>query len=148
MIFHLNYEKKMVFCDWVILNQSAFNELGFEAGGLRTISADRNNSLYKELERDFKPGFLNMSTKDEQSLDVHKKTFKDEKRRYSIVAFALKQFSDDVKNWKPAHSSIQYLREQNTRSKKKEDSLDTLLADLIKVYVLDSLSLAMSHVIS
>jgi len=47
-----------------------------------------------------------MSTKDEQSLDVHKKTFKDEKRRYSIVAFALKQFSDDVKNWKPAHSSI------------------------------------------
>ena len=96
MIFHLHYEKKTVFCDWVILNQSAFDELGDSYGGLRTISSDSSNPIYKELESEFKPGFLRMSNKDEQSLDVHKKTFKEEKRRYSIVAFALKTFADDI----------------------------------------------------
>ena len=106
LIFHLHSEKKIVFCDWVTLNQAIYDELGVDSGGLRTISQDKNNLIYKELETSFKPGFLNMSPKDEASLDVHKRTFKEEKRRYCIVAFALKTFSDDIQNWKPAHSAI------------------------------------------
>ena len=106
IIFHLHYEKKTVFCDWVILNQSCSDELGHESGGLRMISADKSNILYRELEREFKSGFLTMSGKDEASLDVHKRAFKEEKRRYSIVAFALKTFSEDIINWRPSHSAI------------------------------------------
>ena len=65
MIFHLHFEKKTVFCDWVTLNQSAYDELGDSSGGLRMIAGDPNNHLYKELEKEFKPGFLRMSAKDE-----------------------------------------------------------------------------------
>lgn len=54
-----------------------------------------------------------MSEKDEQALDVHKRTFKEEKRRYAIVSQALKTFSDEIHNWKSAHSSIAYLYERN-----------------------------------
>ena len=84
IIFHLNYEKKNVFCDWVTLNQSVYDELGVETGGLRSISEDRNNPVYRELETSFKPGFLSMSSKDEASLDVHKRAYKEEKRRYCL----------------------------------------------------------------
>ena len=112
-IFHLNFEKKIVFCDWVTLNQAVYDELGVDSGGLRTISQDKNNLVYKELETSFKPGFLSMSPKDEASLDVHKRSFKEEKRRYCIVAFALKTFSDDIQNWKPAHSAIAYMKERD-----------------------------------
>lgn len=96
IIFHLNYEKKHVFCDWVILNQATYDELGTETGGLRPIIADKNSMLYRELETSFKPGFLTMSPKDESSLEVHTRAFKEEKRRYCIVAFSLKTFSDDI----------------------------------------------------
>ena len=96
LIFHLNSEKKTVFCDWVTLNQAVYDELSVERGGLRAISQDRNNLIYRELETSFKPGFLSMSAKDEGALDIHKRTFKEEKRRYCIVAFALKTFSDDI----------------------------------------------------
>ena len=58
IIFHLNAEKKNVFCDWVTLNQSVYDELGVDSGGLRSISEDRNNPVYRELETSFKPGFL------------------------------------------------------------------------------------------
>ena len=106
IIFHLNFEKKNVFCDWVTLNQAVYDELGVEVGGLRTITGDKNNLIFRELETSFRPGFLTMSQKDESSLDVHKRAYKEEKRRYCIVAFALKTFSDDIQNWKPAHSAI------------------------------------------
>jgi len=96
IIFHLNFEKKTVFCEWVTLNQSVYDELGVESGGLRVISQDKNNLIYRELETSFKPGFLTMSPKDEGALDIHKRTYKEEKRRYCIVAFALKTFSDDI----------------------------------------------------
>ena len=43
-----------------------------------------------------------MTAKDEQSLDVHKKSFKDEKKRYCFVAFALKTFNDDIEEWRSA----------------------------------------------
>ena len=148
IIFHLNAEKKNVFCDWVTLNQSVYDELGVDSGGLRSISEDRNNPVYRELETSFKPGFLSMSSKDEASLDVHKRAFKEETRRYCIVAFALKTFSDDIQNWKPAHSAIQYMRERDNQKKTKPDSLTQLLNDLIKVYVLDSLTTTMQLVIS
>ena len=39
---------------------------------------------------------MQMSQKDEMSLDVHKKTFKEEKRRYMIANFVLKTFSDEI----------------------------------------------------
>jgi ubiquitin carboxyl-terminal hydrolase 25/28 len=96
IIFHLNFEKKTVFCDWVTLNQAVYDELGVDAGGLRALAEDKKNLVYRELETSFKPGFLSMSPKDEASLDVHKRAYKEEKRRYTIVAFALKTFSDDI----------------------------------------------------
>jgi len=41
------------------------------------------------------------------------------------------------------------MRERNANTKKsKDDSLDTLVTDLIKVYVLDSLTMTMSYVCS
>ena len=102
-IFFLHYEKKQVFCDWVALNQAANEELGFGSGGLRQITSDKNNLLYKALiEHDFKAPFLSMTDKDEQSLNVHKKSFKDEKKRYCFVAFALKTFNDDIEEWRSA----------------------------------------------
>lgn len=52
--------------------------------------------LYIEMEKEFRSGFMNMSAKDEQSLDVHKRSFKEEKRRYLIVTMALKTFCDDI----------------------------------------------------
>jgi len=92
-----------------------------------------------------------MSDKDEQALDVHKRTFKEEKRRYAIVSQALKPFSDEIHNWKSAHSAIAYLYERNKTQKRlpKDDiSLDTLLLDLIRVYVLNSLTTTMTMVCS
>ena len=148
IIFHLNFEKKTVFCDWVTLNQAVYDELGVERGGLRAISQDRNNLIFRELETSFKPGFLTMSAKDKGALDIHKRTFKEEKRRYCIVAFALKTFSDDIQNWKPAHSAIAYMRDRDGAKKTKSDSLTQLINDLIKVYVLDSLTMTMSLVLS
>ena len=47
IIFHLNFEKKTVFCEWVILNQAVYDELGVERGGLRAISQDRNNLIFR-----------------------------------------------------------------------------------------------------
>ena len=147
-IFHLSFEKKTVFADWVILNQAAYDELSFEAGGLRRISTDPQYAqVFAELQHEFKSGFMSMSEKDEQALDTHKRTFKEEKRRYSIAAFAFKTFSEDIGNWRNAHSAIQWLRNCNG-PKKVNDSLDTLMNDLIKVYILDSLTTTMSLVLS
>lgn len=89
-----------------------------------------------------------MTDKDEQALDTHKRTFKDEKRRYNIAAFALKTFSDHLGNWKQAHSAVQWLRERSANNKKKDDSLDNLINDLIKVYVLDSLTMTMGLIVN
>lgn len=61
IIFHLNFEKKTVFCEWIMLNQAVYDELGVEAGGLRALADDKNNLVYRELETSFKPGFLSMS---------------------------------------------------------------------------------------
>ena len=80
--------------------------------------------LVRELEQEFKPGFMSMSDKDETALDVHKRTFKDEKKRYTIAAFALKTFANNISEWKPAHSALQNLRERRQQQKKTEDSLD------------------------
>lgn len=102
--------------------------------------------LFKDLQAEFKASFISMTEKDEQALDTHKRTFKEEKRRYNIAAFALKTFSDHLGNWKQAHSAVQYLRERS--AKKKEDTLDNLINDLIKVYVLDSLTTTMALIIN
>ena len=77
--------------------------------------------LFKEIEPEFKLGFMQMSQKDEQSLDVHKKTFKEEKRRYTIATFALKTFAEEIQNWRPALGAIQYMNDrknQNTNNAK------------------------------
>lgn len=58
------------------------------------------------------------------------------------MAYALKTYSDDIHSWKTVHSAIEYIR-QRSNPKRKEDSLDSLLIDLIKVYVLDSLTTTM-----
>jgi len=120
------------------------DELGFESGGLRAMMTQPKHALvYAELEAEFKTSFIQMTENDEQALDTHKRTYKEEKRRYTIATFALKTFSNDIGNWKQAHSAIQYLRERSV-VKKKDDSLDALFNDLIKVYVLDSMTRTMS----
>lgn len=63
---------------------------------LRAICELKDSVLYIEMEKEFRSGFMNMSGKDEQSLDVHKRSFKEEKRRYLIVTMALKTFCDDI----------------------------------------------------
>lgn len=68
--------------------------------------------LVRELEQEFKPGFMSMSEKDEQALDVHKRTFKDEKKRYTVATFALRTFANNISEWKPAHSALQHLKER------------------------------------
>ena len=146
-VFHLHYEKKQVFCEWVILNQATVEELGDECGGLREITKNKDDILYQELEKNFKPGFLLMSDKDELSLDVHRRAFKEEKRRYLIVTFALKTFAEEIANWRPAHAAIQYLRDRSNNKKREDSSLDSLLNDLIKVYVLNSLTMTMEMVL-
>ena len=60
-IFYLHYEKKTVFQEWVILNQSTNEELGESQGGLRALTSQQNNLIVKHLEREFKAGFLTMS---------------------------------------------------------------------------------------
>ena len=147
LCFHLHGEKRTVFCEWVLLNQSIQEEVP-DCGGLRMISVEKDNLLYKELESEHKPGFLQMSAKDEASLEVHKRSFKEEKRRYAVVSFALKTFSEDVQNWRPAHQSISYYRERALQGKRKEDPLDELLTDLIKVYILDSLTSTMNLIMT
>lgn len=104
--FHLNFEKKINFSEWVLLNQAVEEELGVGLGGLRTLTQDKSNLVYRELEMEHKPGFLFMSTKDENSLNVHKRTFKEEKRRFSLVTLALKTFNDNIENWREAHQGI------------------------------------------
>ena len=47
-----------------------------------------------------------MSRHDEKSLDIHKKSFKVEKRRYSIVTFMFNVYGNDIKNWRVAHSAL------------------------------------------
>jgi len=37
------------------------DELNFEGRGLRYITSGSANDVHRELEREFKPGFLNMS---------------------------------------------------------------------------------------
>ena len=39
-IFHLDLDKKIVFRDWVCLNQAVYDELGVESGGLRALTQD------------------------------------------------------------------------------------------------------------
>lgn len=65
--------------------------------------------LYIEMEKEFRCGFMNMSSKDEASLDVHKRSFKEEKRRYLIVTLALKTFCEDIQNWRPTLASFQHM---------------------------------------
>jgi hypothetical protein len=84
--------------------------LNFEGRGLRYITSGAANDIHRELEKEFKPGFMNMSEKDELSLDVHKRAFKEEKRRYCLAAYAIKTYGNDIYNWKTAHSAIEYIR--------------------------------------
>ena len=145
-IFHLHAEKKTLFCDWVCLNQACLEEIG-PGMGLRAISRDANKLLFKDLSKDYKVGFLAMSEKDEKALEYHVKFFKDEKRRYAIVTFALKVYGSQLTAWKDAHSAIAFMRSRGNKMPRKEDSLEHLLTDLIKVYVLESLTTALKHVL-
>ena len=63
--------------------------------------------------------------------------FKLEKRRYSIVTFMLNVYGNDIKNWRVAHCALQCFKEHHH---KKEDSLNATVRDLMKVYILDSLT--------
>mmetsp|Transcript_27121 Transcript_27121/g.36231 ORF Transcript_27121/g.36231 Transcript_27121/m.36231 type:complete len:280 (-) Transcript_27121:285-1124(-) len=122
--------------------------MGSESGGLRMITTTpEHQMLVRELEAEFKAGFMCMSQKDEEALDVHKRTFKEEKKRYTIATYALKTFANNIGEWKPAHSAIQALRDRD-RKKRQDDSLDHLVNDLIKVYVLDCLTMTMSCVLT
>jgi len=80
-----------VFANWVILNQATIDELGEETGGLRKISKNsEHTAIFRELEStEFRSGFMNMSDQDEQALDVHKRKFKNAKRRYHMATYAL-----------------------------------------------------------
>lgn len=118
LVFHLHLQKKIVFSEWLILNQACYEEFGLQAGGLRPLVRNPEDPIFKELEREFKAGFLCMSDKDEQSLDVHKGTFKEEKRRYAIVTYAIKTYSDDISNWRQAHSAIAYYYERAKQKKR------------------------------
>ena len=81
------------------------------------------------------------------NLETHKKYFKEEKRRHAIVAFALKTLSEDVKNWRQVHAAIQYVIDLQKRSPPREDdSIKSLQIDIIRVFVLDSLTTTMKLV--
>lgn len=56
---------------------------------------------------------------------MHKRAFKEEKRRHAVITFALKIFAEDIHNWRPAHQAIAYIRERAAH-KKADDSLDSL----------------------
>lgn len=139
-VYHLNHENKQVFFEWVMLNQATVDEMGSPEMGLRAITQDKNSNLYKELEKEYKPGFLIMTPKDEQSLDVHKRTFKEDKRKYAILTYALKILNDDLEGWRPILQAIQYIKDRTNPRKKELTSFDSLLQDLIRVYVLDCLT--------
>lgn len=81
--------------------------MGTQFGGLRTITNNPAHSQIEvELKSEFTTGFLRMSEKDEQSFNVHVRTFKEDRRRYQIVAYALKALSTDINNWKPVLSAL------------------------------------------
>ena len=87
----MNDKKNLkVFTEWVILNQACLDELGNDSGGLRMLMQDRNNPVLKELLHEFKASFISMSDKDEQSLSIHKMSWKEVKKRYAVGTFMLK----------------------------------------------------------
>lgn len=79
--------------------------------GLRGIVANKDTGVYEGLKKaGWVPNFMRMSEQDEKSLSIHKKIFKDEKKRNEILYFALMNFSNNVANWKEPLSGIQYNR--------------------------------------
>ena len=65
-IFHLNYEKKTVFANWVLLNQAVIDELGPDVGLRQITRKSENQAIFRELESpELKPGFMGMNDKEE-----------------------------------------------------------------------------------
>ena len=109
LIYFLHDGKKFVFRDWLMLNQAVNEELGYNSGGIRGITAEVNNNVFRALvEKDFKPGWLTMSQNDEKSLEMHKKTFKREKKRYCIAGFIFKTILENTENWGIVLQALQY----------------------------------------
>ena len=153
-IFFLRSQQKMGFMNWVVLNQATIEELGIEKGGLRNISRLPENRalLHEMIAVDFKAGFIKVSEADEQALDSHKRTFKEQKRRYQLATFALQVLSSDISNWKPVFSALQYMKERYRQAiqqqKSIDDGLEYLMLDLTRVYILECLTKTMRLVIS
>ena len=89
-IFYLWYIEKKTFCKWLLLNNSVYQVLGEASGGLRGLKAYMPE-VWEELTRFDSLTFLNMSTNDENSLLTHKDAFKQESKRYEIIAYALRR---------------------------------------------------------
>lgn len=85
-----------------------------------------------------------MSENDEKSLLVHKRTFKEEKRRHHIIAFTLKTLATDINNWKPVLSALQVFKERAYLVKHPE-SLASLMLDILRVFALDSMTTCMAY---
>ena len=62
-----------------MLNQATIDELGLEKGGLRNIASlpDQRNLYNALVKENFKPAFICMTEKDEQSLEANKLLFKE-----------------------------------------------------------------------
>lgn len=86
--------------------------------------------------RHYKPAFLIMSENDEKSLQLHKNSYKGYQQKYMIAAFCLKTFGHDFAFWREAFGGYQYYCDHFRM--KKQDSFDSLMKDLMCVFILDA----------
>lgn len=98
--------------------------------------------MFRLLAKDFKEAFLQMTPADEETLALHKKKFCARKKTYECAAYVLKCL-DINGEWQSGLQCYQFLKENLA---KKENKVETLLRDVIRVFVLYAASLSLKEV--
>lgn len=112
--FYLNIEKFTVFSKWVLLNQAVNEILGKSSGGLRNVHNSKP-LVYQGLLNHVSAKFIEMSPDNELKLTEHKRTFLNVLRRYAILSYILKAFSNNlVTDMTDAYRAIYFFKKYTT----------------------------------
>ena len=90
---YLWVEEFYAFCKWLMLHQSVIEILGENSGGLRNVH-NTHKQVYDQLLQHFDYKFMLMTPNQDKNLTEHKNNFFEVQRRYSILSYVIKNFSN------------------------------------------------------
>jgi hypothetical protein len=72
-----------------------------EGKGLRELTKNKNNPVFRQLSKSFKEAFLLMTPQDEETLKKHKQIYTAKKKIYECAAYILSNLDTD-RDWQAA----------------------------------------------